>query len=163
MFTPSKKIVYFIERKINRLYKLRKISVISEIIINIFIILINLTSIGLAIYILDVEISKLDWSQKITDKIFFEELGMSGIFAGLIIILFIFTMFFTFYKKFNNYRKYRAIFKKIEYYIVKFKNVKEYTLENLQDDLDKIEQEILVRNKFSWKSLITDLLIAKVN
>lgn len=163
MYKPSPKIINFIEKRIKRLKKLQKTAFIFDVAINLLIMLINISSIVLALFILSIEYNNLSIENKKTFFTALNALGYSTYFAALIIILFILSIIFAIYKTNTKYQKYRQTYKDFEYLVVKFKNVKEYTLEEFQNDLDIIEIRNLKFKKNKWYRSIRDILLKKVN
>lgn len=163
---PNPQIVKFLEKKIKILNNLKKTSFIIDNVINFSILAINVTILILAgiVLFLELEATLKDNSYSHTFLNVIDKIGFSTVFALVIILLFIINIILAIKKNRNTSNRYRKIFKDFENVIVRVKNEKEFTLEEVKIELNQIETRYTIKNKLTLKETIKDILTkSKVN
>ncbi|CAC13707.1 unknown; predicted coding region [Mycoplasmopsis pulmonis] len=151
---------YLLKKK-KDLIKQKKISLILSTLLRWSIMILNLIVIALAAWVINVEIKRYNGLNPLTRKSFFDENGLTIVFASFLVIVFLFNLFLAFYTPIMKWKDYKNAMNELEYIKHKNDQDKTYEKEGFLDDLENIKKTWLFKNKISFKETLKKFLLDK--
>lgn len=157
----NQEVINYVESKLNNLNKTIKLSFYFNVFLRWSIILLNLIIIGLAVYVIYLQVNWYEKELKIEnpEATFLEATGLTVVLAIFIVSTFLINLFLSFYSAVMKYLDYHKAMKEMNYIYLKTQEDKQYTSEDFEKDFQEIKKVYLSKKQVDKKQILKKFIM----